>query len=344
MDKTVFYIQTGSVEPDYNLALEEYILTHRTAGSYLLLWQNDNAIILGQNQNMAAEIDPLFVRAHQIRVVRRSTGGGAVYHDLGNLNYSFITDWDVCGEDVGQSFVLPVVRALRELGLAAEGSGRNDILVEEKKVSGTAQRICGSRILHHGTLLFDSDLDVLSCALKTDPEKFQTKNIRSVRSRVANIRQMLKSDMDLDSFRDHMLRSLTRGQYVPQSLSTRELEAVEQIRADKYGNPAWNRGREGHYTLCNRRRWNGGSVEFCAAVDGGLMTEVAFFGDFLSARPLDELVQALRGCPFLPGAVEAVFRRQPINEYFGAVSMARSWKRSLADLQRASGAVSRPAP
>lgn len=323
MDKTVFYMQTGSVEPDYNLALEEYILTSRITGSYLLLWQNDNAIILGQNQNMTAEIDPLFVRAHQIRVVRRSTGGGAVYHDLGNLNYSFITDWDASGGDVEESFVWPVVRALRELGLAAERSGRNDILVEGKKVSGTAQRVCGSRILHHGTLLFDSDLEILARALKTDPEKFQTKNICSVRSRVANIRTLLKEDMDLDGFRDHMLGSLTGGQYVRQSLSARERDAVEQIRADKYGNPAWNRGREGHYTISSRRRWSGGSVEFCAAVDGGVMTDAAFFGDFLSVRPLDGLVQALRGCPFLPDAVEAVLSEQPLDEYFGAVNMTQ---------------------
>ena len=153
----VFYLETHSQNPYYNLAFEEFVLTHRLEGEYLLLWQNDNTIVVGQNQNTEAEINRAFVEEHHINVVRRSTGGGAVYHDLGNLNYSFITDAGELQELAMQRFTAPVVEALKGLGLNAEASGRNDILVEGRKVSGTAQRVSHGRILHHGTLLFDSD-------------------------------------------------------------------------------------------------------------------------------------------------------------------------------------------
>ena len=188
------YLETGSTDPAYNLAFEEYVLTHRMDGDYLILWQNDNTVVVGQNQNTAAEINRAFVEAHGVHVVRRTTGGGAVYHDLGNLNYSFITD-EEAGSLRLERFTAPVVDALASLGLQAEASGRNDILVEGRKVSGTAQRVYKTRILHHGTLLFDSDPDMVAGALNVDPEKFRSKGRKSVRSRIGNIRSFLKQDM-----------------------------------------------------------------------------------------------------------------------------------------------------
>ena len=162
------------------MAFEEYVLTHRQQGEYLLLWQNDNTIVVGRNQNTAQEIDPAFVEKHHINVVRRSTGGGAVYHDMGNLNYSFITDIGNSERLTMERFTQPVVAALRGLGLHAEASGRNDILVEGRKVSGTAQRLVNGRILHHGTLLFDSRPEMIAGALRVDPAKFASKGAKSV--------------------------------------------------------------------------------------------------------------------------------------------------------------------
>ena len=160
------YLETGSTDPAYNLAFEEVVLQNRREGNTLLLWQNDHAVVIGQNQNAEEEINHAFVEAHGIRVVRRMTGGGAVYHDLGNLNYSWMTDVENAGAITYQQFTRPVVEALRGLGMAAEASGRNDILVEGRKVSGTAQRLLGKRILHHGTLLFDSDPEMIAGALR----------------------------------------------------------------------------------------------------------------------------------------------------------------------------------
>ena len=170
MSEQVTYLETGSLDPHYNLAFEEYVLCNRREGEYLLLWQNDNTIVIGQNQNAEAEINRAFVEEHHINVVRRTTGGGAVYHDLGNLNYSFITDAGDSDQLAMERFTRPVVEALKALGLQAEASGRNDILVEGRKVSGTAQRIVKGRILHHGTLLFDANPSMVAGALRVDPE------------------------------------------------------------------------------------------------------------------------------------------------------------------------------
>ena len=211
MEKTVQYLETHSQNPYYNLAFEEYVLCHRTQGDYLLLWQNDNTIVVGQNQNTEAEINRAFVEQHHINVVRRSTGGGAVYHDLGNLNYSFITDVGDDGISI-RRFTEPVVAALRSLGLNAEASGRNDILVEGRKVSGTAQRLWGDRILHHGTLLFDANADMVAGALQVDPEKFRSKSTKSVRSRIGNIRSFLKQDMDMPAFWSYLKKKRLLGQ------------------------------------------------------------------------------------------------------------------------------------
>ncbi|MBQ9421818.1 MAG: lipoate--protein ligase [Lachnospiraceae bacterium] len=200
----MIYMETGSTDPAYNLAFEEYVLNHRADGDYLLLWQNDNAVIIGQNQNTPEEINEAFVRAHGIKVVRRMTGGGAVYHDLGNLNYSFITDYNEDADVSIGRFTDAVVGALRSLGLDAESSGRNDILVGGKKISGTAQRISGHRILYHGTLLFDSDPEMIAGALHADPAKFASKSTKSVRSRVGGIRAALAggpyAELDLAGF------------------------------------------------------------------------------------------------------------------------------------------------
>ena len=209
MANSVTYLETGSLIPYYNLAFEEWVLTHCLEGDYLMLWQNDNTIVIGQNQNAEAEINRAFVDEHKINVVRRGTGGGAVYHDLGNLNYSFITDAGDLQERSAARFTQPVVEALKALGLDAESSGRNDILVSGRKVSGTAQQLYKGRILHHGTLLFDSNADMIVGALNPDPTKFQSKSVQSVRSRVGNIRSFLPQDMTLGEFWDYLKIALS---------------------------------------------------------------------------------------------------------------------------------------
>ena len=320
MIQEIHYLETGSQDPFYNLAFEETVLRHRTAGEYLLLWQNDNTIVIGQNQNAEGEINRAFVEAHNIRVVRRTTGGGAVYHDLGNLNYSFITDAGDAERLTMERFTRPVVEALRGLGLQAEASGRNDILVEGQKVSGTAQRLLGGRILHHGTLLFDSNPGMVAGALNVDPTKFESKSAKSVRSRIGNIRAFLKEDMDLPPFWAYLKKALAGSGLVDDHLTPEALAAVEALKQTKYDTWEWNFGRSPKYDLRNKRRWEGGILEPCVEVEQGMIRQIVFYGDFLAVRPLDAVTEALEGCPFRREDVGAVLDRVPLREYFGAIT------------------------
>lgn len=316
----VTYLETGSQNPFYNLAFEEYVLSHRTEGDYLLLWQNDNTIVIGQNQNAEEEINRAFVETHGIRVVRRTTGGGAVYHDLGNLNYSFITDAGDAETLAMERFTRPVVAALRQLGLQAEAGGRNDILVEGRKVSGTAQRLLGGRILHHGTLLFDADPNMVAGALRADPEKFRSKSAKSVRSRIGNIREFLREDMDLPAFWEYLKTTLAGAGFVDGALTAEELEGVEVLKREKYDTWEWNFGRSPAYDMVDRRRWDGGSLEVRASVKEGRITGIAFLGDFLSRCPLDPLTEALRGAPFRREDVTGILAQFPLGDFFGGIS------------------------
>ena len=316
------YLETGSTDPAYNLAFEETVLERRREGALLILWQNDNTVVIGQNQNAEAEIDRAFVEAHNIRVVRRMTGGGAVYHDLGNLNYSFITDVEDAEKLTLERFTRPVVEALRGLGLDAEASGRNDILAGGRKVSGTAQRLLHGRVLHHGTLLFDSNPELLAGALRADPLKFQSKSTRSVRSRVGNIRPLLREDMDLPAFWAYLRGALGGRGLRPGALTEEELEQVRRLKAEKYDTWAWNFGRSPDFSMRRKRRWEGGTLEIGAAVEGGRITRIRFYGDFLSLISPEPLERALEGCPLRREDVDAVLAASPLELYFGTLTRA----------------------
>lgn len=320
MKRQVTYLETGSQNPFYNLAFEEYVLSHRTRGDYLLLWQNDNTIVIGQNQNAEEEINRAFAEEHGMRIVRRATGGGAVYHDLGNLNYSFITDAGDAERLAISRFTRPVVSALRGLGLQAEAGGRNDILVGGRKVSGTAQRLLNGRILHHGTLLFDADPGMVAGALRVDPEKFRSKSAKSVRSRIGNIRDFLRTDMDLTAFWNYLKETLAGEGFTTGTLSPEELCGVEALRRSKYDTWEWNFGRSPAFDLANKRHWDGGSLEVRLSVEEGRIARVSFWGDFLSRCALDPLTAELAGTPFRREAVAEVLERYPLEDYFGGIT------------------------
>ena len=315
------YLETGSTDARYNLAFEEFVLENRRQGDWLLLWQNADSVIIGLNQNAAEEVDPAFIRRHGIRVVRRMTGGGAVYHDLGNLNYSFITDAEDPAQLSMEVLARPVCRALEALGVRAELSGRNDICIDGKKVSGTAQRLSGGRVLHHGTLLFDSDAEMLSGALRADPEKFRSKAAQSVRSRVCNIRDCLPGDMELREFWAAILAELGRDGLVRESLDEAELAEVRRIAEEKYGSWDWNWGRSPDFGFRVRRRFPAGSLELCLDLHAGRIRDAAIFGDFLALRDCGPAREALLGRRFERGELEEALRGLPLREYFGGLGL-----------------------
>ena len=313
-------LETGSTDPFYNLAFEEYVLSSFTRGDILILWQNDNTVVIGRNQCTEAEINAGYVKEHDVKVVRRSTGGGAVYHDLGNLNYSFITDRTGSAADQVNRCTNAVVDALRGLGLDAEASGRNDILVSGLKVSGTAQRILGSRILYHGTLLFSADLSAAASALHVDPEKFTGKGVSSVRSRIGNIGELLGTPMTVDEFREYIKKALSDNGSAGISLSAEDTSAIRRLKEEKYDTWEWNYGRSPQMDVHEKHRWKGGTLEVYYSVKRGLIMEICFLGDFLAMRPLRDITDALTGCRFTKKDVSEILEGYDLTDYFGSIT------------------------
>lgn len=317
----VRYLETHSTDPCFNLAFEEYVLENRPEGEWLILWQNANTIVVGLNQNTAGEVDPVFVKEHGVTVVRRATGGGAVYHDLGNLNYSFINDLGDAETLTISRFTVPVCRALESMGVHAETTGRNDITVDGRKVSGVAQRIYKNRILHHGTLLFDSDPAMIAGALNADPAKFQSKSAKSVRTRIGNIRAFLPVDMTLKEFWDRLLSELSLGGLSRGELAPEELKKIQAIAENKYRSWDWTYGKSPDYNYKNKLRFPGGTLEVWLTVAAGAITEVKFIGDFMAVSPNTPAEDALKGVKYRRENVERALSGLTLSPMFGGISL-----------------------
>lgn len=313
------YLNLTTTDPAYNLAMEQYVFDSLPRDrAYFMLWQNNNAIIIGKYQNTLAEINQPFVEQHGIHVVRRLSGGGAVYHDLGNLNFTFIVDAGDTKELDLKLFCLPVVRALDRIGIHAEVNGRNDITIDGKKFSGNAQYLKNGRVMHHGTIMFDSDLSVVEQALRVDPSKIQAKGIKSVRSRVTNVRAYLPQDTGLSEFRSLLLESIlseTPGEeYI---LNEQDLAAVEALREQRYATWDWNYGASPICTLMKKQRFDGcGCVEVYLSVSRGLIDGIEFRGDFFSTSDLSELSEKLIGLRPEAAAYTTVLQNVDISRYF----------------------------
>lgn len=308
------YFDLTTTDPAFNLAAEEYIFEALPKDRmYLLLWQNENAIIIGKHQNTLAQINTDFVSRKNIQVVRRLSGGGAVYHDMGNLNFTVIADAE--GEGINFTrFCDMVIAALGKAGIRAERNGRNDMVIDGKKFSGNAQYIKNGRVMHHGTLLFDSDMTVLSQALHVDPEKIRSKGIQSVRSRVTNIRPLLPVDMTLPQFRALLLESILE-QYPGQALELTEadLSAIRKIKENRYDTWQWNYGLSPQCTMKKAARIEGcGTVEAYLTVTHGILQTVCLRGDFFGdPQPLENRLTGV------------ALRRQALEEALSDVDAAQ---------------------
>lgn len=316
------YLDLTTTDPSYNLAMEQYVFDCLPRDRmYFMLWQNDNAIIVGKYQNTLSEINLEAVERRAIRVVRRLSGGGAVYHDMGNLNFTFITD-AASGTALDMKlFCQPVVRTLAALGVHAEVNGRNDITIDGKKFSGNSQYLRQGRVMHHGTIMFNSDLSVVSEALQVDPTKFQTKGVRSVRSRVTNVADHLDRPVSLPEFRRILLENILRenpGQ--PYPLTPKDLAAVEKLREERYAAWDWNYGQSPACTVLRRRRVEGcGLVEAYISVDSGLISAIAFRGDFFSAVEPEELAPRFVGRTPDQAGFAAALEGVDVSRYFAGL-------------------------
>lgn len=317
------FINITSTNPYYNLAFEEYILKNMKEDVFLL-WQNDNTIVVGRNQNTMAEINMEYVNDHNIRVVRRMSGGGAVYHDLGNLNYSFAsTNTENTYFDFA-TFTEPVIAFLKSMGICAELSGRNDLVIEGKKFSGNAQYAWHDRILHHGTLLVQSDFSVMSGALNVSKKKIESKGIRSVKSRVTNIGDYVKGELNVEKFRHDFVEFMMKNSdhfetCIP---SDEMLQGVKHLYETKYNTWEWNFGYSPKYTFTNSIKFPAGLVQVMLNVpDNGLIESAKFYGDFFAKKDIADLERALSGVPHEKEAIKKALSPFDMEEYFHGITI-----------------------
>jgi len=318
----LFVDNGGGHDPALNLALEGHILRKLPAEhDYLLFYINEPSIIIGKNQNTAEEVNADYVREHGIHVVRRLSGGGAVYHDLGNLNFSFITRDDGQSFHNFRKFTAPVVEALRGLGVEAELTGRNDIQVGERKISGNAQFSTKGRMFSHGTLLFDSRMENVSSALNANPLKFESKATKSVRSRVANISEFLREPMTIEAFRQAVLESIFGGSAIERyELTDGDWAAVRELADKRYRSWDWNYGLSPAFNMRQARRFEGaGTFDVRLNVVQGVIREAAVYGDFFGRGDVSDVTDKLIGVRYDRPSVEAALEGVDLTFYFGPV-------------------------
>ncbi|GGW30235.1 lipoate--protein ligase [Arenibacter certesii] len=316
----IFIENEGNTNPRLNLALEEYVLRNfDPANDYLLFYINEPSIIIGRNQNTLEEINHQYVEKENIHVVRRISGGGAVYHDNGNLNFSFITNHDGKSLSNFKKFTAPVIKVLQALGLNAELKGRNDIEVDDKKISGTAQFSTGKRMVSHGTLLFDTDLEEVVNALNVKMDKIVSKGHKSVRSRVANISEFLQDAIKIAEFRELLLEGLYEESEPFESyhLTAEEWEGVHQLKAVKYDTWDWNYGKSPKFNIQRSKRFPIGEVDMRIFVEKGHIQDFKIFGDFFGKEPLESLEQLFIGTRYEKEDITTLLKDVDIQEYFG---------------------------
>ena len=325
----LFVDNQENTDPRTNIALETYLVENRLTDQPLLLFYiNEPSIIIGRNQNTVEEVNQRYVEEHGIHVVRRMSGGGAVYHDLGNFSYCFIQEEHGPARDFSV-FTRPVIEALHQMGVAgAKLEGRNDLLIDGKKFSGNAMYIKNSRMTAHGTILYDADLDAVTAALKPRADKIESKGIKSVRSRVTNIRPYVADayqHLNTREFRDHLLLRIfgvnSRADVPEYTLSADDWAQVAAIRAERFANWDWNYGRSPAFTSERYHKYPQGAVDFRFNVEqGGNIKEIKIYGDFFGVGDIADVEKRLTGIPYRRNAITAAFADIDTALYFGGIA------------------------
>ncbi len=324
-----------STDPALNLAVEEYFLKRvDLREDLLLLWRNEPTIVIGKNQNIYQELNLDYVKVHGIQAVRRLSGGGAVYHDLGNLNFTVIkTDFSLQKNDF-TCFLSPVVKGLRAMGVPVSFSGRNDLMADGKKISGNAQYFWRDRILHHGTLLFDSDLTALSCALKSKPEKFTAKGVTSVRNRVGMISSFLPFEMKIEQFQERIAISYQQeyaSEFKRREILPKEWLEIEKLAEEKYRTWEWTYGALLDMDLWNEMRFEGGLISLYVQIKEAKISKIRFQGDFFELQPVSDLEKQFRKIPWKKEAVHKRIQEIECEKYIRQLT-SKDLLRLFADI------------
>ncbi|NFT13725.1 lipoate--protein ligase [Clostridium botulinum] len=317
------FLVNKSTNPFFNLALEEYLLKNvDIKEDYFILWQNEPTIVIGKHQNTLKEINMNFVKDNNINVVRRNSGGGAVYHDLGNINFTFITKYDEKHLLDFKTFTNPVVYSLGKLNVKAELSGRNDILIDGRKISGNSQHIYKDRFLHHGTLLFNSELENLVKALNVDNDKILSKGIESIKSRVTNIKEHVKEDIFMEEFKEILIENIfiwNKSSLKEYNLTSDHINEIEKLMKEKYMTWQWNYGESPEFNYRNSKRLQGGKLEVLLNIVEGHINECKIYGDFLGLMDVSEIEKRIIGIKYGEEYIDEFLREIDIKKYFGTL-------------------------
>ncbi len=315
-----YYLNTGT-DPAFNLAAEEYLLKNTNEDCFML-WRNHNTIVVGRNQNTLSEINHEFVHKHNIKVARRITGGGAVYHDLGNINFTFIKVGEHAKKIDFSSYTRPILEYLNQRSVPARLDGRNDLSVDGLKISGNAQHIHKNRVLHHGTLLFDVNLEMLATVLLADPEKYRDKAVQSIRSRVTNIRKYLVAHPTVEQFMDdlgqHMLNA---HDALLSQFSDDDLKQINDLAQKRYRQWDWNFGDSPAYDFSRSIRTPGGTIDIRMKVKDGTIQGIRIFGDFFGIDPVSDMEKRLTGCRHAPHSIKKILNAVDLERYIKDVSV-----------------------
>ncbi|WP_112180106.1 lipoate--protein ligase [Paraliobacillus zengyii] len=320
-----FIDNEGVTDPHINLAIEEYILNNfGEEDTYLLFYINKPSIIIGKNQNTIEEINTKYVDEKGIKVVRRLSGGGAVYHDEGNLNFSFITKDDGDSFHNFAKFTKPVVDALQKLGVPAELSGRNDLIAEGRKISGNAQFTTRGRMFSHGTLMYDSEIEHVVSALNVNAEKIKSKGIKSIRSRVANISEYMEEKLPMDAFKSYILKYIFDTENVEDvpryQLTEEDWKNIHQLSEDRYQQWDWNFGKSPKFDIQKSHKFDAGLVDVRMDVSKGIIKDCKIYGDFFGIGDVNIIAEQLVDTRYQRQALEEALDDIDVPHYLGKIT------------------------
>lgn len=327
------YIVNTSNDPAYNIALEAYAFRELVDEDELfILWINRPAIIVGKHQNTIQEINKEYTDAHDIKVVRRLSGGGAVYHDLNNLNYTIISNKSEEGAFDFKTFSQPVIATLADLGVKAEFTGRNDLEIDGKKFCGNAQAYYKGRMMHHGCLLFDVDMSVLGDALIVSKDKIESKGIKSVRARVTNILNELPEKITVNEFSDKILEKMkeTYPDMTEYVLSEDELVKIQESADTQFGTWDWTYGKAPEYTIERNVRYPAGKINTFANVQQSVIKNIKIYGDFFGIKDVEDIEKILIGTKYEYKDVLEKLKMIDTAQYFSRITVEEIAKAIVA--------------